>query len=411
VASAAVEILTIGDELLRGDVVDGNAAWLGRRLAAAGIRVTHRTTVGDDDGAIEAALRDALARTGVVLCTGGLGPTSDDRTKPVAARVFRRALHVDGAVLAALETFFRGRGRAMPPINRTQAEVPDGAHVFANAAGTAPGLALHDARLGLALLLPGVPAEVRALCDGGGVIDYLRTHFAGELARIDVRVLRTTGIAESALFEKVRELLPLVEPSVSVAFLPTGTGVDVRFVGTAAVDAACALFHERLARYIYTTDERDLADVVGARLRERRLVLAVAESCTGGLLAKRLTDVAGSSAWFDGGVISYADAAKQRWLGVSAETLATHGAVSEATALAMVRGIAEAAGAGAALSVTGVAGPGGGSDAKPVGTVWIGVSVAGRARAVHHRFGGSREEIRERAVQLALRLLDLELQA
>jgi nicotinamide-nucleotide amidase len=434
--AGALEIVTIGNELLRGDVVDGNAAWLGRTLALAGIRVVRRVTVGDEDNAIRAAVSEALRRTGVVICTGGLGPTSDDRTKPVVAALYERALRLDAAVLADIERLFSSRGRQMPDINRSQAEVPEGATVFPNPAGTAPGLALSRRDLGLAILLPGVPLEVRALVQDGGVLDFLCSHWAGALRGIARGILRTTGIAESALFERVRDLVPEVAP-VEVAFLPGVAGVDVRFthvIGAAppatvadhperaahaaaervapsdpALEAAMRRFRARIEDVLYADDDRDLAGIVGAMLLERGWMIAVAESCTGGLLGARLTDVAGSSAYVDGGVISYANDAKRRWFGVRAESLRRHGAVSETVALEMVDGVCEASGAACGLSITGIAGPAGGTPEKPVGTVWIGVRVNGRSRARAFRFGGSRGEIRERAAQAALRELQLEL--
>jgi nicotinamide-nucleotide amidase len=406
-SAAAVEIVTIGNELLRGDTVDGNAAWLGRRLADAGIRVARRATVGDDAAAIQAALRDALARTGTVLCTGGLGPTSDDLTRPAVAALYGRALAADPGVLAHIERRFAVRGITMPVSNRVQAEVPVGAHVFANPAGTAPALALEDAALGATLLLPGVPHEVRALMDAG-VLDWLRARWpalkAGESA-----VLRTTGISESALFDRVLDLVPGAAP-VEVAFLPAWTGVDVRLTSWGEADAArvtalADVFAARLDAWIYTRDERDLAVVLGDALRERGIHVALAESCTGGLLAKRLTDEGGASAYVHAGIVAYHNDAKRRLLGVSADTLRTHGAVSEATARAMLAGARRAADASCGIAVTGVAGPGGGSADKPVGTVWIAASVEDVEEAQLFRFPGSRDAVRQFAAQAGLRLL------
>jgi nicotinamide-nucleotide amidase len=414
-----VELITIGNELLRGDVIDGNAAWLGRRLAAIGVTVVRRATVGDDETAIQQAVAAALRRTGTVLCTGGLGPTSDDVTRAAIAALYRRALHIDETVLDDVRARFTARGVTMPDTNRVQAEVPDGAHVFRNGSGTAPGLALADDMLGLTILLPGVPHEVRWLFDNG-VADHLRARWPAALPPMATAIIRTTGISESALYERTRDLVPTVAP-VEVAFLPGIAGVDVRLTlksgpaSESALRSARHRFSERLDSHVYTLDERDLAEVVGAALREQNLMLAVAESCTGGLLAKRLTDVPGSSICFAGGFIVYSDELKQRWLEVSPAILREHGAVSEATAMAMAVGALRASGATCALAITGVAGPGGGTIEKPVGTVWVAAAVdrsTGRGsrpyvEARHFLFSGGREEVRERSAQAALRLLQL----
>jgi nicotinamide-nucleotide amidase len=404
---AGVEIVTIGNELLRGDTIDGNAAWLGRRLAAAGIRVVRRATVGDDVPDIQRAVAEALNRTGAVLCTGGLGPTSDDLTRPAIAALFGRTSHVDDAVLAAIEARFTARGIAMPPSNRSQAEVPDGARVFPNPAGTAPGLALEDDR-GIAILLPGVPSELHALIDGG-VLHHLRARWPS-LRPVSGALLRTTGISESALYDVVRDLVPAVAP-IDVAFLPGFHGVDVRLTafggGGDMLGAAAARFEERLGRWTFTREQADLAEVVGEALRERGMHVALAESCTGGLVARRLTDVPGASAWLHAGFVAYHNDAKQSLLGVPAGTLERHGAVSEETVRAMLEGAMRAVSAPAGIAITGVAGPGGGTESRPVGTVWIAAAAAGRTEAKLFRFVGTRTAIREFAGQAALRMLHL----
>ena len=237
-AAPALEIVTIGDELLLGETVDHNSAWLGRRLAAEGIRVARRATVGDDEDAIAAAVREALDRTGTVLCTGGLGPTPDDLTRPAVARLFGRRLLLDPALLEALRARFRARGLEMPEINRTQAEVPEGATIFPNPYGTAPGLALQDERGRLAILLPGVPRELHAIV-AQHVIPFLRARWPMRSRPIRHRVLRTTGIPESALAERIAPLLPQLAP-LRVAFLPDPTGVDLRITSWGELDAEAA---------------------------------------------------------------------------------------------------------------------------------------------------------------------------
>lgn len=408
----AVEILTVGDELLLGQTVDTNAAWLSRELSTQGIRVVRRATVGDEAAAIHAAVSEALARTGALICTGGLGPTRDDLTRPVVAEVFGLPLRIDEEVLAALEARFRRLGREMAASNRCQAEVPEGAIVLPNANGTAPGLILRDEADRFAVLLPGVPREMRALYRDA-LLPWLLERWPARPGAIVHRVLRTTGIAESKLAE-------LLEPAfadlgeIGVAFLPSGTGVDVRLTSwgtqseadaSRAFDALEARIRAAAGAWIYATGDADLAEAVGERLRAAGLSIAVAESCTGGLLAKRLTDRAGSSDYMLGGVVAYANSAKIEQLGVPEREIEQHGAVSEPVALAMARGVAQRLGSACALAVTGIAGPGGGTPAKPVGTVCIAGLAPGSERVLTLRLPGDRAEIRERSAQAALGLL------
>lgn len=408
-----VELITIGDELLLGDIVDGNSMWLGQRLSEAGFHVVRRTTVGDDVDAIRDAVAAALDRTGTVLCTGGLGPTSDDVTRPTVAGLFGRDLVLDTEVLDAIRARFRARGMEMPELNRVQAEVPVGARVLPNALGTAPGLVLEDERGRVVVLLPGVPREMRALVDTQ-VIPLLQSRWNGANGPPPRRRLRTTGIPESELAENIADLVPRLDP-VSIAFLPTNLGVDLRLTLRGAVagepdaeralDAAEREVAARLGPYIYAYGDDDLAEVVCRELARRGGTLAVAESCTGGLIAKRITDPPGASATFLGGVVAYSNRLKETLLGVRRSTLEVHGAVSAQTAREMVDGIRRITGATAALSVTGIAGPSGGSPDKPVGTVWIGAALEETVEVRNFVFVGTRKDIRERSAQAALALL------
>ena len=408
----AVELLSIGDELLLGDIVDTNAPWLSRRLGAVGIRIARRETVGDDEDAIVQAVRAALDRTGAVICTGGLGPTEDDLTRPAVARVFGRELRVDEEILARIRARFTEQGREMPERNRVQAERPDGAIVFPNDWGTAPGFALEDDAGRFVVVLPGVPREMERIVEAH-VLPFLRRRWPAGARPLLHRVVRTTGIAESVLADRIADVAEAVRP-ITVAYLPRLTGVDLRLTSWGAMDAADAVrrlaeaeaaLRERGGGYIYGTDGDDLAAVVGDALRRRGLTLGLAESCTGGLIAKRITDVAGSSAYFLGGLVTYSNESKQALLGVRESTLAAHGAVSEETAREMAVGARRALGADVAVSVTGIAGPGGGSAEKPVGTVWIGIAMDDAVEARRFRFLGERDEVRERAAQAALALL------
>ncbi len=400
-----VELVTVGTELLLGFTVDTNSAEIGRALAAAGVRVVRRTAVGDDVTAIRTGVSDALARTGAVITTGGLGPTADDITKSAVAALFGVRLVFDAAVWTALVERFARFGRVPTDNNRGQAEVPEGAGVLPNRWGTAPGLWLEGAP-GLGIMLPGVPVEMRNLLQQS-VIPRLTAHQSGTVIR-SVTV-RTTGIAESTLAERMGDLETRIAP-LTLAYLPGVGSVDLRLTAwgfapadaDAALAAAAALAAERAGDHAYGRGEADLAASVLEELRRRGLRIAVAESCTGGLLGGRLTAVPGSSSQFLGGVIAYANETKQHLLGVPESLLGEAGAVSEAVAVRMAVGAARALQAEVGVSITGVAGPDGGSAAKPVGTVWIGLVLPGLEEAVLRTLVGTRDEVRGRAAQQAL---------
>ena len=409
------ELLTVGTELLLGFTLDTNAADIARALSGAGVRVVRKTTVGDDPEAIAEAAGAALGRTGLVVVTGGLGPTSDDVTKQAVARLFDAPLELNEDYLAELERRFREYrpDRPMPPSNRGQAEIPRGAVVLPNRRGTAPALWL-EGDAGIAVLLPGVPHEMRLLLEEE-VVPRLRecvTRQDGAVRVSRSRTLRTTGITESGLQDALTELEAGLRP-VTLAFLPQGIGVDLRLTAWSLPEAeaeaelarAGDLLIPALGAHYYGEGDADLAGVVLERLRERGSGLAVAESCTGGLIGARLTAVPGASGVFLGGVVCYADESKTRDLDVPEALLQKHGAVSEAVALSMARGVAGRFGADAAVAVTGVAGPAGGTPEKPVGTVWLAARLGGVERAVQRRLPGGRREVRRRAAQAALDLL------
>jgi competence/damage-inducible protein CinA-like protein len=407
-----LEVVTIGTELLLGFTLDGNGAELGRALAAAGVEVVRRTTVPDRPAAIRTAVGDALDRTGFVVTTGGLGPTPDDATKAVVAQLFGRRLTLDPALWDALEARFRRMGRwPMPALNRGQAEVPEGAVVLPNPRGTAPGLWLEDARGRVAVLLPGVPREMRGLLIEQVVPRLLRLGppLPGVVRS---RTVRTTGVPESALAERIGPIADAIAP-LTLAYLPSGAGVDLRLTAwglpPAEAEARLAAGASRLAElageHWYGDDDADLAGVVLERLRRRGLRVATAESCTGGLLGERLTAIPGASDCFVGGIVAYADAVKAEVLQVPPDTLRAHGAVSEETASAMAEGAQRLFGVACSMAVTGIAGPSGGTPDKPVGTVWLAARVEAETRVVRRVFPGDRGEIRQRAAQAALDLL------
>jgi len=405
-----VEVVTIGTELLLGFTLDTNGADLGRALAAAGADVTRRTSVPDDDPSVRAAVGEALERTGFVITTGGLGPTPDDVTREAVAGLLGRRLVPDAGVLQALEQRFRRHGRwPMPAANRRQADVPEGATVLPNPRGTAPGLWLEDAQGRTVVMLPGVPRELRGLL-ADEVLPRIATRSGGQV--VLSRTLRTTGAPESAIAERVAPVEDELPP-LSLAFLPSTDGVDLRLTarGLDRTEADERLTHaaarlvERLGEHYYGADDSDLAAVVLAAVHARGRRLAVAESCTGGLLGARLTAVPGASAVFVGGVVAYADDVKRDQLGVPAETLARHGAVSEEAVRAMAEGARRAFGVGCAIAITGIAGPTGGTPDKPVGTVCLAAAGDAELRVVTRVFPGDRVEIRQHGAQAGLDLL------
>lgn len=406
----SVEIVTIGDELLLGFTIDTNGAYLARRLADIGIRVARRTSVGDDPVAIASAIRDALDRTGAAITTGGLGPTADDRSKSAVAVVFDRGMTIDEEHLAWMKDRWRTRfGREMPESNMAQASLPIGSTKLANRHGSAPGVFIEDDRGRWVAMLPGVPREMRGMTDDT-LIPLLATRYPSTSV-VRSRTLRTTGVPESLLGDKLG-MLQLGE-GVALAYLPSVEGVDLRLTVSGLdartadrqLDAGAAIVRAVTAEAIYGEDEADLAAIVLDLCRSIGRTIAVAESCTGGLLGARLTAIAGSSDVFLGGVIAYENRVKREILGVRDADLAAHGAVSEAVALTMATGARELFRSSIALSVTGIAGPGGGTAEKPVGTVWIALDVEGAKSARRFNMIGDRDEIRRRSAQAALEML------
>jgi nicotinamide-nucleotide amidase len=409
-----VELVSIGNELLLGYTVDTNSAYFAREAAAHGIRVVHRATVSDAPEAIADAVRVALERTGAVITSGGLGPTADDLTKPSIAELFGRGMTLDERILEDLKLRWAKRGwpGELPAANRNQALIPSGAEILRNDHGSAPGIWLEDEQGRWCAMLPGVPREFRGMAREQLLPRLLAKRGAAAALVVRSRTLRTTGIAESKLADELAELAkdPL---GTRLAYLPGWEGVDLRLSvwdepearALELIDAADAAIREKIGQWIYGVDDDDLAAVVLRRLRERGLRIAVAESCTGGMLGMRLTAIPGSSDVVDGGTIAYANAVKVRELGVREATLAAHGAVSEETAREMASGVRERFGVDVGVSITGVAGPGGGTPEKPVGTVCLAVDLRGEVRSVRTTTIGDRHEMRQRSAQAALNLV------
>ena len=413
-ARNAVEVVTIGDELLLGFTIDTNAAHLARELGAEGFRIARRATCGDDAGQIADAVRDALERTGAVITTGGLGPTSDDNTKPSIAAMFGRTMRLDDGIWARLQAMWKARGwpGEVPESNKAQAMIPEGATVLENRHGSAPGIWLEDERGRWVAMLPGVPREMRGML-ADTLLPRLRAWRGGAAPTVvRSRTVRTTGISESALHDRMGDMRRTVR-GLPLAFLPGWEGVDLRVTarGLAAAEADATLdlavhdLRDKAGDTVYAEGSDDLADTVIRALRARGWRASVAESCTGGMLGQRLTAIPGSSDAFVGGVIAYSNDVKVRDLGVSAADIEAHGAVSEAVVLQMASGVRGRTGAEVGLAITGVAGPGGGTEEKPVGTVWMAVDTPLGARATMARLIGDRDEIRRRATQGVMNML------
>jgi nicotinamide-nucleotide amidase len=412
-----IEIVTIGDELLLGETIDTNAAWLARELGDLGISVVRRATVGDEAAAISSAVSDALERTGAVITTGGLGPTSDDRTRPAIAGLFGRELHENDAIWQGLRAIWRERGRQgePPPANRQQALVPEGATVLANRHGTAPGLWIEDDRGRWVAMLPGVPREMRGLTRDE-LLPRLRDRLGDDRRVVRSFTLRTTGVAESMLPDLLGQYSTGVDDA-TLAYLPGQEGVDLRLtVRNVPPHEADRLLEESagsvrplLGKHWYTDGSIDLAEVVISLCRTAAKHIAVAESCTGGLLAARLTSISGSSRVFRGGIVAYDNSVKIEQLGVGAGLLERVGAVSEEVARAMATGARRSMKAEIGVGITGVAGPEGGTPEKPVGLVWIAVDANDSITVFQGRFIGDREEIRFRSTQAALDMIRREL--
>ena len=405
-----VEVINTGTELLLGSVVNAHLAYLAQALFPLGLRIGRQVTVPDGD-AIREALAEALARVEIVLVTGGLGPTTDDITRDIAAELLGRPLRQDDAVMEVITGFFSTRGLAVTERVARQAQVPEGALVLPNDHGTAPGLYIacpaggvtgdHDAHL---FLLPGPPRELQPMFSKS-VLPILQ-RIAPRNVVTECRIYHVLGMGESNVEALVGEKL-LAIPGFELGYCARPGEVDIRCLGPApALDVAEKIIHDAFGDRIASRDGRSIEEVVVTTLARNRQTLALAESCTGGALAGRVTDVSGASAVFLAGYVTYANEAKRRDLGVDPALIETYGAVSSQVAAAMAEGALRRSGADWALSTTGVAGPTGGSEEKPVGTVFIGLAQRGMpAHVEKHRFTRDRKTFKHLATQTALDLL------
>ncbi|MEO5618405.1 MAG: competence/damage-inducible protein A [Candidatus Eisenbacteria bacterium] len=402
-----IEIVTIGNEVLSGRTLDTNFAFLARACEQASVAVGWHTTVGDSADAIGTAVRQALDRADALIMTGGLGPTPDDLTRKAVAAVLRRPLQLDEQVLAAIRARIKKLNRELPASIETQALLPRGAEVWPNSRGTAPGiLILHKDKP--VILLPGVPGEMEALATEH-VVPYLRERTG---LTVESFTLRTFGVFESMLQEHIGKL-PRKWSGASLAYLPSFFGVDLRVtsVGPDAdtvrevIGRAYDELKAGVRGVLYAEGDTGMERVAGEALLKRGWKIATAESCTGGLLAKRLTDTPGSSRTFERGWVTYSNEAKMQALGTATETIAAHGAVSAAVAEQMARGARERSGAEVGVGLTGIAGPDGATAEKPVGLVFIAVASPLGDAVRRYQFVGTRATVRERSTQTSLDLV------
>jgi nicotinamide-nucleotide amidase len=402
------EIIAIGSELLTPDRTDTNSLWLTEKLNGIGIEVKLKTIVGDDDARLEEAIKDALRRSRVVITTGGLGPTEDDITRKIAARALGRRLLFNEKVLGEISAKFERMGRGMPEINSRQAMVIQGAEVLGNPNGTAPGMYLEHQNCSV-VLLPGPPREMRPMFE-----TFVQPKLAAKAGDVRVlrRILRVSGLGESAVDERIAPIYTQYKnPQTTILF--NRSEIEIHLTAQAKteqeaellLDGLAGQIEERLGQAIFAFRGEKMEEVVGLRLAVGGFSLAVAESCTGGLISERLTEVPGSSVYFKEGVVAYSNDAKVRSLGVDAELIRQHGAVSAAVAEAMAEGVRHRADTDFGLSVTGIAGPGGGSEEKPVGLVFIALSDDAHTEHRKLTLPGDRHLIRWRASHAALDLL------
>jgi nicotinamide-nucleotide amidase len=410
-----VEIMTIGDELLYGQVVDTNSAFMGQELAKIGLRVRQISSVSDRADEIVAALDQARERAQLVLMTGGLGPTKDDLTKHVLARYFGAELVMHEPTLEHVINMFKRFNRPMPEVNRFQAMVPSNCEVLPNAVGSAPGMWFED-RGTVFVSMPGVPFEMKRLMTDE-VLPRLQQRF--HLQPIEHVVVMTAGLGESALAEKIADWEDALPAHIKLAYLPSFGAVRLRLTGTddgqpdlrGRMLALLPALREHIAEYIFAEEETTLEAAVGELLKAKGLSIGTAESCTGGLVANRLTSVPGSSAYFMGSVVAYSNDIKMQLLDVPEATLMAHGAVSEETVRAMAEGARRRLGVDVALATSGIAGPSGGSEAKPVGTMCVAYADGQKTISKQFSFNRGRALNIEYAAQVVLTLLHQQLVA
>lgn len=398
------EIIAVGSELLTPDSSDTNSLYLTGALNELGCDVHLKTIVGDDQSNIENLLRQALERSDLIIFSGGLGPTMDDLTRTAVAAVLGRSLILNAELLEELRAKFSSRGFKMSKNNERQAEIIDGAEILENRWGTAPGMWIADTCRHI-LLLPGPPRELQAIFERSAIPRIRKISGATRLAH---RSLYVTGMTESELDSEIAPLYTAY-PGIRTTILAGTRHIAVHLyqwlrqgIDQTELEALAAKIHKKIGTAVFSTQNESMEEVVGRMLRESGKTIAVAESCTGGMLGMRLTRIPGSSEYFKGGIQCYSNSAKIELCGVPEEQVRTYGAVSPQVAEALARGVRNALHADIGLSITGIAGPGGGTEDKPVGLVYIGISDGETSENRHRIMPGDRESVRERSTYLAL---------
>jgi nicotinamide-nucleotide amidase len=402
------EIITIGDEILIGQIVDSNSAWMAQQLNYIGIKIKQITSVSDNESHIMEALDAAILRADIILMTGGLGPTSDDLTKPALCKYFNAPLRFDEQAYRDIEALFKARGKEVTPLNRSQAEVPQNCITIYNKNGTAPGMWFEE-KGKVFISLPGVPFEMKAMMTES-VLPRLSEKY--KLPPIIHRTILTQGIGESILADKIKEWENNLPPEIRLAYLPSVGMVRLRLSAIGdkqrmmhAIDEQIEKVMPAIEKYVFGFDEDTLQDRVGEELKKRKASLVTTESCTGGYVAHLITSVPGSSHYFKGGIVSYANEMKETLLQVKEATLKKHGAVSEETVIEMAGHARSLFNADYAIATSGIAGPDGGTDEKPVGTVWMAVATPDKIITRKMQLGNKRMQVIEVAAQSVLHLL------
>lgn len=409
------KIISIGDEILIGQIVNTNAAYIGDKLFSAGFPVEKTIVIGDEENILLEELKDSMDKYDITIITGGLGPTHDDITKPTLIKFFDDKYISDEKVLEHVKNIFRRRNIKMPAVNIAQALIPSRSIVIWNESGTAPGI-MFEENGKIIIAIPGVPFEMKALIDNE-IIPLLRKKFLSDVSKVYLhKTLLTTGTGESTLNEMLGDINEIIGDS-KLAFLPSVTGVRLRINAEADSEPEAQQkiisiekkIRDKIQDFVFGVNDENLESVIGKILKEKKQTLSVAESCTGGKISSRIVSVPGSSEYYIGGVCVYSNIEKIKLLNIKEDTLSKYGAVSEQTAIEMAEGVREIMKTDYSVSTTGIAGPSGGSEDKPVGLVWIGFSSKNKSYAMKFLFGEERQRNIERASQRALEILRREL--